>query len=118
MMNMASDYILTILLSLPYAFWLCIRIGLHTRMASKETQKKIYTSFTNRNIDPKSCRLCRSIGDSSHRANIFKPSNKELLMIAENLYGRILRKDTGLPSLVCRPCERQLKNVIKFKKLI
>lgn len=115
---MVSDYIVVFLSFSPCAFWQCVRIGLHTSMASKETPKKIYSSFTKRNIDPKSCRLCRSIGDSSHRTNIFKPSNKELLKIAESLYGRTLRKDTGLPSLVCRPCDRRLKNAIEFRKVI
>lgn len=86
-------------------------------MASKETPKKVY-SFYKTNIDPKSCRLCRSIGDSSHRTNIFKPGNRGLLKIAEDLYGHALRKDTGLPSLVCRPCERRLKNTIDFRNVI
>ena len=88
-----------------------------SQMASKETPKKGYISFMS-NIDPKSCRLCRSLGDSSHRTNLFKSTNQELLKIAEHLYGHALRKDPGLPSLVCRPCERRLKHAIDFRNVI
>ena len=86
-------------------------------MASKETPKKVYSSHKN-SIDTKSCRLCRTIGDSSHRTNIFKPGNHELLEIAERLYGHAFRRDAGLPSTVCRPCERRLKNAISFQTVI
>ena len=92
-------------------------LGFRPQMASKETPKKTYVSFAT-NIDPKSCRLCRSLGDSSHRTNIFKASNQELLKIAEHLYGHALRKEPGLPSLVCRPCERRLKHAIDFRNVI
>ena len=86
-------------------------------MASKETPKKVYSADI-ANIDPKSCRLCQSIGDSSHRTNIFKTGNRELLRIAEVLYGRVLPKDGGLPLIVCRPCERRLRNTINFQTVI
>lgn len=41
-----------------------------------------------------------------------------LLKIAEDLYARALRKDIGLPSLVCRPCEHRLENTIDFRNVI
>ena len=31
------------------------------------------------------------------------------------MYGHALRKDPGLPSLVCRPFERRLKHAIDFR---
>ena len=40
------------------------------------------------------------------------------LKIAEHLYGHALRKEPGLPSLVCRPCECQLKQAIDFRNVI
>ena len=41
-----------------------------------------------------------------------------MLKFAEHLYGHALRKDTRLPSLVCRPCERRLKNAMDFRTVI
>ena len=36
------------------------------------------------------------------------------LAAAEDIYGRPLRQDKLLPHLLCRPCERRLKNSISF----
>ena len=80
-------------------------------MASKETPKKIYSS-----IDPLACRLCRSVGDANHRKNLFK--HEELLKTAEQLCGHPLPRASSLPHLLCRPCERRLKNVLEFQRLI
>jgi hypothetical protein len=88
-------------------------------MASKETPKKIYrTSVSPNCIDPASCRLCRTVGDTSHRKDIFKPSNRELLKIAEHLHSHNIAPDPSLPSQVCRPCECRLKNCLEFHKVI
>ena len=88
-------------------------------MASKETPKKFYrASVSTSCIDPASCRLCRTVGDPSHRKDILKPSNRELLKIAEQLYGHNIALDPSLPSRVCRPCERRLKNCLEFQKVI
>ena len=95
----------------------CSTVGISAANGFKRNSEKSYVSFAT-NIDPKSCRLCRSLGDSSHRTNIFKASNQELLKIAEHLYGHALRKEPGLPSLVCRPCERRLKHAIDFRNVI
>ena len=86
-------------------------------MASKETPKKVYSTVESI-IDPTPCRFCRAVGDASHRKNIFKPLNKHLLRIAEQICGNTIAKESGLPHLVCRPCERRLKNTIEFQKVI
>ncbi|XP_028411476.1 uncharacterized protein LOC114534127 [Dendronephthya gigantea] len=87
-------------------------------MALRETPKKLYPASVSSCIDPASCRLCRSIGDASHRKDIFKPTNRALLKIAEQLYGRNIAPDPNLPRQVCRPCERRLKNCLEFQKVI
>ena len=43
---------------------------------------------------------------------------RALLAAAEDIYGRPLRQDNLLPHLLCRPCERRLKNFIAFKTVI
>ena len=80
----------------------------------KWLQKKLQKKATSPLRQIYTRNLCRSLGDSSHRTNIFKASNQELLKIAEHLYGHALRKEPGLPSLVCRPCERRLKHATDF----
>lgn len=82
----------------------------------KETPKKIY---------PKSivglecmCRLCGSFEDKKYCKNLFIKRNENLLHIAEIINGGSLAFDTGLPNLLCRPCERRLNNLAKFKKVI
>ena len=65
------------------------------RSMSKETPKKVYRSVDSA-IDLLSCRLCRAIGDPSHRKNLFKPSNWALLRIAEVLCGYPIVQDSSL----------------------
>ena len=86
-------------------------------MTSKETPKKAYRSL-NLSIDSSSCRLCRAVGDTSRRKNIFKPTNRALLKIAEQICGHPILYDANLPHLICRPCERRLNNAIEFRKVI
>ena len=89
-------------------------------MASKETPKKVYRApvSSRQYIDTASCGLCRSVGDRSHRKDIFRPTNKALLKIAEQLCGHSIAPDPSLPRQVCRPCERRLKNSLEFQKFI
>ena len=82
----------------------------------QETPKKISKSSTAANIS--CCRLCKSVGDISCWKNIYAKGNRALLAAAEDVYGRPLRKDKFLPHLLCRPCERRLKNFISFKTVI
>lgn len=86
-------------------------------MTSKETPKKVYRAL-NPAIDPSSCRLCRAVGDASHRKHLFRPSNRALLKIAEQLCGHPIVQDSSLPHLLCRPCERRLKNALEFQKVL
>ncbi|CAB4011969.1 PREDICTED: uncharacterized protein LOC107350876 [Paramuricea clavata] len=86
-------------------------------MTSKETPKKAYRA-SNSWIDSTSCRLCRAVGDTSRRKNIFKPSNRALLKIAEQICGHPIVYEVDLPHLICRPCERRLNNTVDFQKVI
>ena len=87
------------------------------RMASMETPKKVYRSSSS-SIDSSACRLCRAVGDTRHRKNIFKPSNRVLLETAEQICGHSIVYEANLPHLVCRPCERRLNNTRDFQKVI
>ena len=86
-------------------------------MSSKETPKKVYRAL-DPPIDPSTCRLCRAVGDASHRKHLFRTSNRPLLMIAEQLCGHPIVQDPSLPHLLCRPCERRLKNTSEFQKVL
>ena len=82
----------------------------------QQTPKKISKSSTSANIS--FCRLCKSVGDVPCSKNIYAKGNRALLAAAEDIYGRPLRQDKLLPHLLCRPCERRLKNFISFKTVI
>lgn len=82
----------------------------------QQTPKKISTSSSTANIS--CCRLCKSVGDVSCSKNIYAKGNRALLAAAEDVYGRPLRQDKLLPHLLCRPCERRLKNFMSFKTVI
>ena len=84
-----------------------------------QTPKKIYQSSNNRN--PSCCRLCGLVKDVNYCKNLFAEANKQLLAVAEEVYGRpLLRKakEELRPHLLCRPCERRLKNFKEFKGII
>ena len=84
-----------------------------------ETPKKIYLSSDSRH--PSCCRLCGSVKDVKYCKNLFAKANKELLTAAEDVYGRPLpRKEQEelRPHLLCRPCERRLKNYKEFRAMI
>ena len=86
-----------------------------TEMA-KNTPTKAYGT---QNLENSSCcRLCKSVGDPAHRYNLFSKTNSEILALAEHIYGSPLPKAEGLPQLICRPCERRLRNFSTFKKTI
>lgn len=86
-------------------------------MATKDTPKKFYSKsgFTKRSS---SCRLCKSVVDRRHSKDLFNATNCVILNNAQVIYGGNLHKDSALPHLICRPCERRLDNAIKFKKTI
>ena len=86
-------------------------------MASKETPKKFYkkvSTLTNYSR----CRLCYSVADPHYSKHLFGESNQDILCNAEFVYGSCLPHDSNLPHLVCRPCERRLKNLAQFKSII
>ena len=74
----------------------------------QQSPKKISKSSTTAYIS--CCRLCKSVEDVSCSKNIYRA----LLAPAEEIYGRPLRRDKLPPHLLCRPCERRLKNSISF----
>ena len=85
-----------------------------------QTPKKNYRSSSNRN--PSCCRLCGFVKDVNYCKNLFAEANKQLLAVAEEVYGRpLLRKyqnEELRPHQLCRPCERRLKNFKEFKGII
>ena len=64
------------------------------------------------------CRLCKSVGDTSYWKNLFGKGNHALFATAEVIYGSTLIHDKTLPHLLCRPCERRLKNFENFRVAI
>ena len=78
-----------------------------------QTRKKVYQSSGS-----SCCRLCKSVGDTSSWRNLFGKGNRALLATAEIIYGSPLIHDKTLPHLLCRPCERRLKNFENFRVLI
>ena len=80
------------------------------RISQAQTPKKTYKSSS---ANLSCCRLCRSTTEI-HFKNLFATSNRPLLSAAEQIYGQSLKKDE-LPHLLCRPCERRLKNFKEFK---
>ncbi len=83
-------------------------------MASKGTPKKIYKKFFGSTI----CRLCKSVTEPKHSKNLFKDLNRDILRSAESIYGEDFQRDSALPHLICRPCERRVNNFIAFKNII
>ena len=77
------------------------------------TPKKVYKSSGS-----SCCRLCKSVGDTSCWKNLFGKGNRALLATAEIIYGSPLIQDKTLPHLLCRPCERRLKNFENFRVAI
>ena len=105
---------------LPESGRLCFGLKAHLPVEwlnSKETPKKVYRS-SNSSVGSSACRLCRAVGDTSHRKNIFKPSNKVLLEIAEQICKHSIVYEANLPHLICRPCECRLNNTRDFQKVI
>ena len=88
-------------------------------MASKDknTQRKALLKQKESTVASR-CRLCNRITDPGHSKNIFRVQNQAILRNAEIVYGGNLPQDSNLPHLICAPCERRLKNVVEFKKVI
>ena len=87
-------------------------------MATKDTPKKFYTIKGKEVTAISSCRLCSSIVDPHHAKSLQKGNNLQILKDAEDVYGNRLPKSENLPHLICRPCERRVKNTKQFKNLI
>ena len=78
-----------------------------------QTPKKVYVSSSS-----SCCCLCKSVGDTSYWKNLFGKGNCALLATAEIIYGSPLIQDKTLPHLLCRPCERRLKNFENFREAV
>lgn len=73
----------------------------------RETPKNVYEAIEAVSL---SCsRLCKSVGDISHRRNLYRKGNRQLLAIAENFFDNALPRSDVLSHLVSRPCEWRLK---------
>ena len=83
----------------------------------KQTPKKKCKSSVP--VDISSCRLCRAVGDRLWSKNLYVKGNCALLAAVEDICGHTLRQDDNLlPHLICRACERRIKNFVTFKTLI
>ena len=80
-----------------------------------QTPKKIYPASSNATS---CCRLCKAVRDSDHCRILFGKANRTLLVAAGNIYGSPFQRNESLPHLLCRPCERRLRNFIAFKTMI
>ena len=81
-----------------------------------ETPKKVYKA--SQYVDVSCCRLCKSVGGTSHWQNLYGKGNQRLLAVAKELYGNALPQSEFLPHLLCRPCERRLNNFRVFKSML
>ena len=68
-------------------------------------------------INGSSCRLCGSVKVARHCKNLFAKANRALLAAAEDIFNSLPCHEL-MPHLLCRSCERQLKNYVAFKTLI
>ena len=64
------------------------------------------------------CRLCCSVCDPQYAKNIYHERNVGLLSLAEHLFSTKLVNADYLPHLLCRPCERRLINLGKFRDVV
>ena len=80
-----------------------------------QTPKKIYPASSK---TTSCCRLCKAVRDSDLCRNLFGKTNRTLLVAEENIYVSSFQRSESLPHLLCRPCERRLRNFIAFKTLI
>ena len=81
------------------------------------TPKKYY-SVESGSIDLSSCRLCGIVVDQHYCKNLFNKKNQELLETVHQILGSVLQRDSALPKLVCRSCERKVRNAGILRKSI
>lgn len=80
------------------------------------TPKKYYS--VEGSIDLSSCRLCGIVVDQHYCKNLFNKKNQELLELVHQILGSVLQRDSALPKLVCRSCERKIRNAGILKQTI
>ena len=81
-------------------------------------QHRTPKKFRKSQSEASSCRLCGSVGDRSHSKNLFKKSNRELLVLAEAIMGESIPHHENLPQLLCRACERRIGHFKEFRTKI
>ena len=50
--------------------------------------------------------------------NLFREANRDILDFVQQVHGDVLPRDKTLPQLVCRSCERKVKNAATVEKTI
>ena len=85
--------------------------------ASQNTPKKYYPRALKLS-GISCCRLCNNVTDPVHAKNLYRDTNKTILRNAEQIYGSALPSKSGLPHLVCRPCEQRVSNAIQLRNVI
>ena len=64
------------------------------------------------------CRLCLKLCDVTHCKNVSRKTNSGILEAVEDIMGNHLPPKESLLYLMCRPCERRLRNCADFKRMI
>ena len=85
--------------------------------ASQNTPKKYYPRASKLSGISR-CRLCNNVTDPVHAKNLYRDTNKTILRNAGQIYSSALPSESGLPHLVCRPCERRVSNAVQLRNVI
>ena len=80
--------------------------------------KKLYPKKLQTPELSSACRLCKAVVDKKHCRDLFKSSNRAVLSDVQEIFGGTFQQDNSLSHLICRLCERRLKNGIQFKRVI
>ena len=82
------------------------------RRQMHETLKKLYAASSSATS---SCSHCKAVGDAANCKNLFDKANCKLLVAEEEIIVTFRGAYYSLlPHLLCRPCERRLKNFKAF----
>ena len=79
--------------------WFVLKVLFTAGMSSKRTAVKVNSALSPFRAINSPFRLCRATGDPNHRKNLFKPSKRALLSIAEQICVHPIVYETNLPHL-------------------
>ena len=62
--------------------------------------------------------IAKILRDSKYCKNLFREANRDILDFVQQVHGDVLPRDKTLSQLVCRSCERKVKNPATVEKTI